>query len=171
MVQNNQNPIQTRIGIISIGIAIVLFLIDSKKNSFSLDLLNVVLFFGGTILATYGLTKIDIKEDKSYQKFIRITSKILLIFICIFLVLGIVSSIFQFSSNIIIGLFILFAVFVIFIIITQIIFYIKTYKYMKKINSKLNAKQKRNQLILLIICLILGLIVWYVFKHIILKTN
>ena len=142
MKQNNQNPIQTRIGIISIILAIILFLINSKVNLFNLNLLSAVLFFGGIILATYGLTKIDVKEDKSYQKFIRRTSKILLTFIFVFLILVIIGLIFQFSQSMLVVLLVLGGIFGLFYVINQWIFYIKTYKYMKKVNSKLNSKQR-----------------------------
>jgi len=169
MAQNNQNPIQTRIGILSIALAIILFLINSKINSSNLNLLYAILFFGGIILATYGLTKVDVKEDKGYQKFIRLTSKTLLIFICIFLILGLIGSILQFPSSILIILFVLGGIFGLWYVINQWIFYIKTYKYVKKVNSKLNANQKRNQLILLIIVIILGLGLWYLINYVILK--
>jgi hypothetical protein len=167
--QSNQNPIQTRIGIIFIVLAIILFLINSKVNLFNLNLLCAVLFFGGIILATYGLTKIDVKEDRSYQKFIRATSKILLVFIFIFLILGIIGLIFQFPQSILVALLVLSGIFGVFYIINQWIFYIKTYKLIKKVNSKLNSRQKKNQLIFLIICVILGLGLWYLINYIIIK--
>lgn len=169
MKQDNRNPLSVRAGIWAIFLAIILFLVNSRINSSNLNLLSGVLFIGGIILVTYGLTKIDIPEDKGYQKYVRLSNKILLTFVCIFLIVCLIGAVLQFPAYILIILFVLGIIFGVFYVINEWIFYIKTYKYAKKINSKLNSKQKRNQLIFLIIIIVLGLGLWYLINYIILK--
>jgi hypothetical protein len=77
MVKNN-NQLLTRIGILSLALAVILYLIQNIINSINFDLFIAILFYGGIILACYGMTKIEIKGDKNYQKFLRGYSKYIL---------------------------------------------------------------------------------------------
>ncbi|MBS3056830.1 MAG: hypothetical protein J4473_05355 [Candidatus Aenigmarchaeota archaeon] len=105
------------------------------------------------------MTKIEIKEDKGYQKFLRGYNKFLLIFLAVPFVLGILSSFLIFPITIVIIFFILFGILFVIDIALTWIFY-KTFKYVKKANSKLTPKEKRRQAFFLFLIIVLGLVLW-----------
>jgi hypothetical protein len=126
-------PKSVRFGIVLFCLGLVFVLMnDSIKSNLFTDLLFVILFFGGIIMMNYGLTKIKVRGNEKFQKFLREYNLFTFIFMLAVLVLALLSFLISFSSVWVIILLILFAIVFIIDAVLTWIFYVKTWKYFKE---------------------------------------
>jgi len=163
--QNDKIPTKTRIGVLLFALGLFLILITDKiGHNYYLNLVSVTLFYGGLLLAIYGFTNVIVKGDKRYQKFLRKYFRYSLISFLVMLLLVILAIFTNFSAVIVIIILIIFVIYLLIDVILSWIFYIKTYKHIKKNYSKATANEKRKVKIFLIILIILAFVVYYLSK-------
>ncbi len=124
-------PIRFGVGLFAIGLIFVLMQKNIQTSLFT-NLLFAILFFGGIILVNYGLIKGRVKENKKYQNFLEEYNAFTFIFFLAVLILALLSFVVHFSNLMIMCLLFVFAIAFIVDAVLTWIFYIKTYKALKK---------------------------------------